>query len=105
MTPSTRAEASAVKRSRQLEADLNWVRKRIPGRSVCDDLERIAALLRFSDTDWADTEDAGRLDALAVRLRELRSRLRGEGRHERAARETAAMVADGVAAGLGEPFV
>jgi len=95
MTPSTRAEASAIKRCRQLEADLNWIRKRIPGRGVCDDLERIAAMLRFGDPDWSATKDAEALDGLAGRLRELRTKLRGSGGRERSVAETEVAIALG----------
>lgn len=92
MTPGSRAEAHATKLCRQLEADLNWVRKRIPGRGVCDDLERIAAMLRFGNPKWEDTQDAAILDSLAFRLRELRDHLRGEGARGADARTTAAAI-------------
>ncbi len=90
----------STKLERCLEAELAWIAKRIPGRKSTDALDRISALL----TGSGDGEDAQILTDLAVRLRELRNRVRGPGSREHTAVATAQQVADAVATLPDTPF-
>jgi hypothetical protein len=116
MMGGTGFDPLTVRSQRQLIDQFNRVRNLTPGRKVSEDLERIAEELEGLDQQ-VDQEfgvsgdppsgvgdDADLLRRLAVRLRELRTVVRGPGRNEQDREVTKAAIEESLAAGGGAPF-